>query len=110
MRAAIYYIFDILNCPSALYADTVTSGVMPSPYFFMGRDITQIVIHGTASGVGTLNTTDNKYYVDVEIFDILKDVTTTLNNKSKFKCGLRVLCNVFFYIYRISGSTYIYHY
>ena len=79
LRAAIYYIFDILNCPSALYADTVTSGVMPSPYFFMGRDITQIVIHGTASGVGTLNTTDNKYYVDVEIFDILKDVTTTLN-------------------------------
>lgn len=79
MRAAIYYILDILNCENALYADTVTSGVMPSPYFFMGRDITQIVIHGTATGVGTLDTTDGKYYVDVEIYDILKDVTTTLN-------------------------------
>lgn len=79
MRAAIYYILDILNCEDALYADTVTSGVMSSPYFFMGRDITQIVIHGTASGVGTLDTTDGKYYVDVEIYDILQDVTTTLN-------------------------------
>ena len=79
MRAAIYYILDILNCEDALYADAVTSGVMPSPYFFMGRDITQIVIHGTASGVGTLDTTDGKYYVDVEIYNILKDVTTTLN-------------------------------
>ena len=79
MRAAIYYILDILNCEDALYADAVTSGVMSSPYFFMGRDITQIVIHGTASGVGTLDTTDGKYYVDVEIYDILKDKTTTLN-------------------------------
>ena len=79
MRAAIYYILDILNCENALYAYAVTSGVMPSPYFFMGRDITQIVIHGTASGVGTLDTTDGKYYVDVEIYDILKDITTTLN-------------------------------
>lgn len=79
LRAAIYYILDILNCENALYADAVTSGVMPSPYFFMGRDITQIVIHGTATGVGTLDTYDGKYYVDVEIYNILKDVTTTLN-------------------------------
>lgn len=71
MRAAIYYILDILNCENALFEDNVGNSVLPSPYYLMGREITQVIIHGTESGVGYLDSGDNRYYVDVEIKNLL---------------------------------------
>ena len=71
MRAAIYYILDILNCENALFEDNVGNSVLPSPYYLMGREITQVIIHGTESGVGYLDSDDNQYYVDVEIKNLL---------------------------------------
>lgn len=68
IRASIYYILEILSKSNLVsYGNPAIS--VTTPFCFLGRDIESIDIYGTKEGLGYLNTTDNKYYVDVHIKD-----------------------------------------
>ena len=69
MRAAIYHILDILQYDGSIYNDSWVV-TLASPCCVFGRGVYRITINGTASGVGYLNTEDEKYYVDLTLRDM----------------------------------------
>lgn len=68
IRAAMYYILELLSKDLVTYETPAIR--VSSPFCFFGRDIEKIIISGTEDGIGYLNTSDNKYYIDVVIKDV----------------------------------------
>lgn len=79
IRASIYYILEILSKSNLVSYENPAISVT-TPFCFLGRDIESIDIYGTKEGLGYLNTTDNRYYVDVHIKDYFyrEDIETVI--------------------------------
>lgn len=68
IRAAMYYILELLSKDLVTYETPAIR--VSSPFCFFGRDFERVIISGTEDGIGYLNTSDNKYYIDVVIKDV----------------------------------------
>lgn len=94
MRAAIYYILDILRYKEPYPFETPIV-YFDTPCCILGRDIRYVDVYGTEDGIGYLNTTNNKYYVDLEIRNVYKytNAITTVSlliGDTKLYSGSRV--------------------
>ena len=69
MRSAIYNMLDILQNNNSITKEEVSFKNNKICYI-AGRDLTKLKVYGNTNGVGYLDTSDNKYYIDVLILPV----------------------------------------